>query len=153
MKALREYLLMLMEKGDLNKVKDLLMKFGLIHGSRKPRNRFVINQTETVTVLLGYMEPSHWKHSGLKQEDYSVYQSKKKQREKISFQEEKTFCGADKEEIFRKSILPVLITICESENTTIIEYLNQLLKRLRDLGDSNKDEEKPSEEDQQMISE
>jgi hypothetical protein len=72
MKTLREYLLMLLEKGDLNKVKDLLMKFSLIHGSRKKKN-FAINQSETITVLMGYLDPNHWKYSGLKEDDYSLY--------------------------------------------------------------------------------
>jgi len=44
-KTVREFTMMILEAGDLNKIKTLFMKFDLLHGNLRPKNRFVLNQS------------------------------------------------------------------------------------------------------------
>jgi hypothetical protein len=58
-------------------------------------------------------------------------------------QDEKKFCGIDKKVLYKQCILPVLLTVCESQNANIINLIQTIVKQISEV-------EQPKEQDIDM---
>ena len=54
---------------------------------------------------------------------------------------EKKFCGVDREQLFSKCIIPVLTTICENRNGSMIDIIRQLVQQIAAIESNASDEE------------
>lgn len=57
---------------------------------------------------------------------HSIKQQKK-QRSKIIYQADKMYCGMEKQQVFKRVILPALLTICEQNNSNIVAVIQQIV--------------------------
>lgn len=94
-------------------MRDLLMKYAYIEGSKKGEN-FEVNQQDSVTSLLSYLDIDNCQKHGINPDVLQGINKDKKARNRIMVQDEKKFCGIDKKVLYKECILPVLLTVCES---------------------------------------
>jgi len=55
--CLRNYSIMVFQSGDLNKIKDLMIKYSFIEGAQRA-GKYLINQQESITNLLTLLDES-----------------------------------------------------------------------------------------------
>ena len=51
-------------------------------------------------------------------------------------QGENQFCGIDKKVLYKECILPVLLTVCESQNANIIDLISLIVKQISEVAQS-----------------
>ena len=132
LEALGNLTLMTFETGDYNKIKDLLLRYGLIECNQKisknGEDKFVINKEDSLQQLLSYFDEDLCEDQGINHDIFHHIQKQKKMRSRILSQAAKKFCGTvEKEQIFKQCILPKLITVCENLNVNMIDLIHQII--------------------------
>jgi len=111
--TLRNFTLSVFTAGDLNKIKELFVKFGYLEITKKSDERnSTVNEAESVASLLGYLDENTCKQEGIDTETYQNIQLKKRMKARVIIVGDKKYCGYEKSQIFKRCILPVLKTIC-----------------------------------------
>ena len=135
LRTLSHYALCVYQSGNLNKIKDIFIRFSLFEGfqsrssndSNQTTASFQINEGETIARLLSSIDEDTCKQLNIDSKLFFEIQShKKKVRDKVLiFQQDKTFCGGNVErsKIFTQCLLPVLKLISEHKGINIIEAI------------------------------
>ena len=149
-KSLHNYAICVFQKLDLNRIKDLLIKFNLLEGITK-EGHFFVNKEETLKSMLSNIDSETCQnleiHEDFKDQIQSTVQHKKT-RQKTGIDHQKTFCGMEKMQIFKKIILPVLKTIADGVNFNIINLIQEIIGQICMLDQVHKvDEEHAQNED------
>lgn len=55
MESLTNYAIVIFQAGDLNKIRDLFMKYNLIETNKK-QSKVVVNQAESIKMLLSFLD-------------------------------------------------------------------------------------------------
>jgi putative cell wall-binding protein len=105
--TLRNYTIIVFQNGDLNKVRDLFLKYGMVETVIR-NDKEVINENDSVATMLSYLDENICKLQGIDPEIIQTIQQQKKQRAKIIQQGDKKYCGLDKKTIFKQCILPAI---------------------------------------------
>ncbi len=78
---LRNYTILVFTAGDLNKLKDLFIKYDYLDVSNKLVDGKVnINKAESITNLLGYLDENQCRQNGIEPEVYQSIQMKKRMK-------------------------------------------------------------------------
>ena len=147
--SLRNYTVQVFQKGDLNKMRDLLIKYAYIEGSKKG-DYFQVNQHDSITSLLSYLDIENCQKLGINPDTLQGIHKDKKARNKIIVQGEKKFCGIDKKILYKECILPVLLTVCESRNANIIDLISSIVQQIAEI-EQGRDEDADMEQDDKQI--
>lgn len=97
MDAIRNYSILVFLKGDLNKIKDLFMRFSMLDITQKENQAPQINQLESVNNMVCMLDTEICKLQGIDPNYITQLKLLKKQRSKIISEVRKTFCGVEKE--------------------------------------------------------
>lgn len=124
--TLRNYTVLVFTAGDLNKIKDLFVKFGFLDLNLTNEKKS-INHQESVTGLLGYLDESTFKQQGIEPEVYHNIQAKKRMKARVIITSEKKYCGYERTHIFKQCILPVLKTICANQSIKMIDLVQEIV--------------------------
>ena len=95
--TLRNFTMSVFTAGDLNKIKELFVKFGYLEISKKTDDRkSSVNEAESVAGLLGYLDENTCKQEGLDMEMYQNIQMKKRMKARVIIVGDKKYCGYEK---------------------------------------------------------
>jgi hypothetical protein len=84
--TLRNFTISVFTAGDLNKIKDLFVKFGYLDivQNQKPGNgKPIVNEEESVASLLGYLDENTCKQQGIDMEMYQNIQLRKRMKSRV----------------------------------------------------------------------
>lgn len=124
--TIREYFMLLFQTGDLSKIKDLLVKFNMIEHIKK-NNKSTVNEQESITNMLACLDGDICRTNNIDPEYIASIVSQKKAKSKVIIQAQKKICGIDRVDLFKKSILPCIQTLCERASLNIVEAITQII--------------------------
>lgn len=93
--TLRNFTLSVFTAGDLNKIKELFVKFGYLEIIKKS-DKTTVNEAESVASLLGFLDENTCKQEGIDMEMYQNIQQRKRLKAKLIIVGDRKYCGYDK---------------------------------------------------------
>ena len=135
LKALHNFTICVFQKLDLNRIKDLFMRFNLLEGVSRD-GVFQINKDLTLKTMLADLDDQTMQNFEINQNQINKIQEAaphKKSRNKLAQNPQKTFCGLEKMQIFKKIILPVLKTIADGVQFNIVTIIQKIVTSISEI--------------------
>lgn len=111
------------------------MRFNLLEGITK-EGVFQINKDQTLKAMLSDLDDQTLQNFEINQNQIDqIHEAAppKKSRNKLALGSQKTFCGLEKMQIFKKIILPVLKTIADGVQFNIVTMIQKIVISISEM--------------------